>query len=114
MRFWSIILFAVIWMFICISIVFLFFVGAANAQSPTVGLACGNRTDMIVMLQKQYGEVGRFIGISPDGTMSTELYYSDDCTSWTITVSDSKGLTCMVAEGKDCKVRDWPPGGNPS
>ena len=44
---------------------------------------------------------------------TTGLYFSKDCSSWTVMISELGGLTCIVAEGQKCQIRDGFPAGNP-
>ena len=85
----------------------------ASAQSPTAGLACGSRLSMSRMLESKYGEKNRFAGVSHDGLTLMELYFDDNCSTWTMTVTGPDKITCLVAEGLECQVFVWPLLGEP-
>ncbi|MCA0919129.1 hypothetical protein [Pseudooceanicola nanhaiensis] len=69
--------------------------------APAVAQArnCGPRDMVLDRLATTYGETRRAIGLgSNNGVM--EVFASDDSGTWTITVTMTSGLTCLVASGE--------------
>ena len=60
---------------------------------------CGPRDAVVQRLADGYGETRRAIGLGSDNAM-VEIFASDDSGSWTITVTDPQGTTCLVASGQ--------------
>ena len=67
---------------------------AANAQT-----VCGKRNDIIQQLQKKYGETRRSVGVQ-QGRGVVEVYASKETGSWTILVTDPRGMSCLMAAGE--------------
>lgn len=66
----------------------------ANAQQN-----CAARQQVIERLASAYGETRQSIGLAQNNTM-VEVFASTDTGTWTITVTNASGLTCLVASGQ--------------
>jgi len=66
----------------------------ANAQT-----VCGKRDDIIQQLKVKYGETRRTMGVQ-QGRGVVEMYASAETGSWTILVTDPRGMTCLMAAGE--------------
>ncbi len=66
----------------------------ANAEAAK----CGERTKLVSMLKKRYKEVPAGLGISQKNTEAFEIFVSEKGT-WTVTMTMSNGLTCVMAVG---------------
>lgn len=77
----------------------LLLIGAAldptNAQTSN----CAERNVVVARLASIYGETRQSIGIG-GGNVVVETFASDKTGTWTITVTTSGGLTCLVASGQ--------------
>ena len=60
---------------------------------------CGTRDRVIELLASAYGETRRSIGLGADNRV-VEVFASPETGSWTITVTDTSGRTCLVASGQ--------------
>lgn len=60
---------------------------------------CAPREVVVERLAGEYGEVRRSLGIGSDNTI-VEVFASDDTGSWSITVTYTGGLSCLVASGQ--------------
>lgn len=60
---------------------------------------CGARDRVIELLASAYGETRRAIGLGADNRV-VEVFASPQTGSWTITVTDPSGRTCLVASGQ--------------
>ena len=60
---------------------------------------CAARDRVIERLASAYGETRQSIGLSRNNTM-IEVFASADTGTWTITVTNASGLTCLVASGQ--------------
>ena len=67
----------------------------ATAQQ---GRNCAPREMVIARLAEKYGESRQSIGLGP-GNQVVETFAST-AGSWTITVTDTQGVTCLVASGQ--------------
>ena len=68
---------------------------SANAQ----GRNCGPRDAVIDRLAQGYGETRQSMGLGSNNAV-IEVFASDETGSWTITVTQPNGLTCLVASGQ--------------
>jgi hypothetical protein len=74
-------------------------VGIAAAPAEALAqLACGERDSVIAKLGGNFGEVLRGGGVA-GGAAVFELWASDNTGSWTILVTDTDGVSCVVATG---------------
>ncbi|GGB88187.1 hypothetical protein GCM10011363_00990 [Marivita lacus] len=60
---------------------------------------CADRALVIERLASTYGETRQSIGLAQNNTM-VEVFASTTTGSWTITVTNAAGLTCLVASGE--------------
>ncbi len=67
----------------------------ANAQTQR----CGPRTAIVETLAQKYGESRQSMGLAANNAV-VEVFASDDTGTWTITVTGTNGLTCLVASGQ--------------
>ncbi len=80
-----------------------FLAAAALALSATSGNAmtrCETRDAALAHLEQTYAEqvIGR--GLTSGGRAMVEVLVSD-AGSWTVVVTDTRGRTCLLAEGDD-------------
>ncbi len=74
---------------------------ASSAASQTRN--CGPHAVVVERLASGYGESRQSIGVSTDGTV-VEVFASIETGSWTITVTQAGGATCLVASGQSFQV----------
>ena len=60
---------------------------------------CADRDDVLARLAEGYGEVRQSIGIGANNSI-VEVFASSETGTWTITVTNHSGLTCLVATGQ--------------
>lgn len=60
---------------------------------------CGKRDAMVNRLTKTYGEVRQSMGLAANNSV-LEVFASDETGTWTIIVTTSRGVTCLVASGQ--------------
>lgn len=60
---------------------------------------CGKRTDIIDQLESKYGETRRSVGVQ-QGRGVVEVFASAKTGSWTILVTDPRGMSCLMAAGE--------------
>jgi hypothetical protein len=87
--------------------------GAASAQQPTAQQNCAMRDHVIEQLAVKYGEVRQSIGLAPNNGVF-EVYASQETRSWTILVTGTNGMACIVASGQAFETlgRDTTPAGD--
>lgn len=76
-------------------------IGALMASS-TLSQAqqnCAARDLVIERLASAYGETRQSIGLAQNNTM-VEVFASATTGTWTITVTNASGVTCLVASGQ--------------
>ena len=73
---------------------------AALAATPATAQSrnCADHARVVERLASGYGESRQSIGIGSDNTV-VEVFASLDTGTWTITVTQPGGLTCLVASG---------------
>jgi len=73
---------------------------AALAAAPATAQSrnCADHPRVVERLASGYGESRQSIGIGSDNTV-VEVFASLDTGTWTITVTQPGGLTCLVASG---------------
>jgi hypothetical protein len=76
-------------------------IGALMASSTLTQAQqnCAARDLVIERLASAYGETRQSIGLAQNNTM-VEVFASTTTGSWTITVTNASGLTCLVASGQ--------------
>lgn len=71
----------------------------AGNQSQAQTVHCADHGQVVARLAEHYGESRRSIGLD-DSNAVVEVFTSHDTGSWTITVTQPGGQTCMVAAGQ--------------
>jgi hypothetical protein len=69
--------------------------GPAFSQSPN----CAMRQHVLDRLASAYGETRQSIGLGSNNQV-VEVFASTETGTWTITVTNPNGLTCLVASGQ--------------
>jgi len=59
---------------------------------------CGERASMIKVLIEKYKEKPRALGLSAKNKIAMEIYASDKG-SWTVMMTTTNGMTCIMAAG---------------
>ncbi len=77
------------------------FAGAAQAQSAV----CADRDSIVARLATEYGETRQAIGLASSSQVM-EVFASEETGSWTITVTRTDGMTCLVAAGQNYEALD--------
>ena len=75
--------------------------GGAHASDERM---CAKRDEITALLGDRYDEAPRAMGVSESGDAAFELYLSPTGT-WTITMTTSNNLTCVMAAGKHWQQR---------
>ncbi len=60
---------------------------------------CGPRAAVVSKLAEGYGETRQSMGLGANNTV-VEVFASELTGSWTITVTEPGGMTCLVASGQ--------------
>ncbi|SDG49889.1 hypothetical protein [Sulfitobacter delicatus] len=60
---------------------------------------CGPREAVVTRLADGYGETRQSMGLGGNNAV-VEIFASDETGSWTITVTGTNGITCLVASGQ--------------
>lgn len=66
-------------------------------------MMCGKHDKIIAQLEAKYGEVQKSIGLQR-GRGVVEVYASVETGSWTIIVTDTRGIACLMAAGEAFEV----------
>lgn len=69
--------------------------GDVHAQ----GRNCAPREMVVTRLAEGYGETRQSIGLGANNAV-IEVFASNETGSWTITVTQANGVTCLVASGQ--------------
>ncbi|MEM7067685.1 MAG: hypothetical protein AAF478_02280 [Pseudomonadota bacterium] len=72
--------------------------GISTSIASAEAAKCGKRDKLVTMLKKRYKEVPVGLGISLKNTEAFEIFVSEKGT-WTVTMTMSNGLTCVMAVG---------------
>lgn len=67
-----------------------------EAQTPR---SCAPRDHVVLRLADGYGETRQSMGLGGNNAV-IEVFASDQTGSWTITVTGTNGITCLVASGQ--------------
>jgi hypothetical protein len=78
------------------SVVYLVATSSASAQGTR---NCGPREVVVQRLADGYGESRQSMGLGSNNAV-IEVYASAETGSWTITVTQPNGVTCLVASGQ--------------
>ncbi len=81
------------------SILFSTILACALAQSATAQQRCAQRDLILEKLTSKYGETRQSVGLGTNNTM-IEVFASVETGSWTITATNARGITCLVASGQ--------------
>lgn len=68
---------------------------AASAQQN-----CAPRDQVAERLNDRYGEAVQSRGLAADGQAIVETWANTESGSWTVTVTNTQGVTCLVASGQ--------------
>ena len=79
------------------------------ASSVWAQTLCGERDQIVDTLTGRFGEVRQSWGMGP-GNRIVEVFASEETGTWTITVTDANGTTCLVASGDYWENLHTPPG----
>jgi hypothetical protein len=96
--------------------VLLFLLAATPVATPAAAAPqCGPRDKVVAHLAEKYSETRRAVGLAANN-MVMELYAAEASGTWTITVSDANGNTCLVASGAgfEAVAEELPAKGNPA
>lgn len=72
---------------------------AADQTHGQTTAACAARDQVIERLASAYGETRQSIGLGTNNQV-VEVFASLETGTWTITVTNPRGLTCLVASGR--------------
>ncbi len=75
------------------------FVSLVVAVPASAQMACAERNDIISRLDGQYSEEPVAMGLANNGGI-IEVLSSPEGSTWTIIVTDTNGLSCLVAAGE--------------
>jgi hypothetical protein len=83
------------------------------SSSPTAAQSlCGAREAVVDMLGTRYGETVRSLGLAGRDRI-VEVFASDETGTWTILVTNTAGVTCLVASGQHYEQLAEVPDGAP-
>jgi hypothetical protein len=85
--------------FLTLAVITSLFAGSATAQSRN----CGTHAAVVERLASGYGESRQSIGMGSDNNV-VEVFASLETGTWTITVTQPGGPTCLVASGEAFQV----------
>ncbi len=73
---------------------------------------CAPRDTIVSLLAERYGEARQSVGVAANGGL-VEVFASDETGTWTLTITTSTGIMCLVASGQAFeRVHDVPPPGD--
>ena len=72
---------------------------AASALPAQSRGNCAPHDAVVERLAERYGESRQVMALAADNSV-VEMFASDETGSWTITVTNAGGLTCLVAAGQ--------------
>jgi len=70
---------------------------------------CGPRDAVVERLTNQYSEAVHARGLAQNGTVFIEVWGSVESGSWTITVTNPAGLTCLIGSGQSFETVEVEP-----
>lgn len=68
-------------------------------SSAAQGMVCGVRDKIVQQLEERYGETALSRGVAR-GSGIVEMYVNPESGSWTIVVTNTKGMSCLMAAGE--------------
>ncbi len=83
-----------------------------SATAQGTGPLCAAREQVLQVLTGRHGESVRSIGLAAQNRI-VEVFASDETGSWTITVTSTNGMTCLVASGRHYEDFEPAPAGDP-
>jgi len=86
--------------FLNLAFVLAVFALAGSAQAQETASPCAERAAVVATLAGQYQEKRRSIGLVSAKAIA-ELFVSDARGTWTVIVTDSKGVSCVLAAGQN-------------
>lgn len=88
---------------------------ATPAAAQMLGRNCGPRAAVVAHLAEKYAETRQSIGLAANN-MVVEVFASRDSGTWTITVTSTEGVTCLVASGQgyEAVTEELPARGSPA
>ncbi len=72
---------------------------AGTIKANFSGQTCGPRQQITTNLQKKYGETKQAVGLA-NARQAFELWSSGKTGSWTMLMTNTNGISCVVASGK--------------
>ncbi|KEJ89744.1 hypothetical protein [Sulfitobacter donghicola] len=75
------------------------FVLSTSSVKAQTSPNCGEREAVITRLADRYGETRQSVGLGSNNSM-VEVFASDETGSWTILVTTTAGMSCLVASGQ--------------
>ncbi len=60
---------------------------------------CGPRDQVLAALSETYSETRQSIGLATGGQQVFEVFANPETGSWTITVTQAQGITCLLSAG---------------
>lgn len=84
--------------YIALSLGFVAVLAASQMTLAQQTPRCADRQTVLERLGGTYGETRRSMGMAPNNTV-VEMHASTKSGTWTITVTNPNGITCMVAAG---------------
>lgn len=84
-------------------------------QAGHAAAQCGPRAAVLAALAERYGETRHSIGVAANNAVM-EVFASEQTGTWTITVTQADGMTCLAASGDgfETLAEALPPGGDPA
>ena len=82
-----------------------FLVSAYTPAAEAASRMCAKRTIISKMLGDKYKESPRAIGLTEKGKAAFEFYVSEKGT-WTVMMTNTKGVSCIMAAGHSWEDRD--------
>ncbi len=74
-------------------------IASACIATPAIAQNCAPRDAVLTQLANRFGESRQSIGLGANNAV-VEVFASAETGSWTITVTLTNGMTCMVASGQ--------------
>ena len=69
------------------------------AMPAEAQMACADRSELITRLDGKYSETPVAMGLANNGDV-LEVFSSPEGSTWTILVTDTNGISCLVAAGE--------------
>ena len=81
----------------------LFLLWPSSVQTEQSNIACESRSNALKNIQGTYGEILVAYGLDVGGNL-VELYQNPETKSWTMVVSFTKEISCLVGAGTKLEV----------